>query len=208
MIFLENIDLLLKGPVIFTNIITSNVIIFSINSQVHLSNYFEFSFSEGNECLSIRYVVLEENTLLNITANKFLTIFGLMSFSQLYHWGGDVWCLFQYVSNHLPNSSAIHDEFPLQRQSKKYLIILQDNRYGQVLFRTWKFTISHCDWIDDSAFMESDPHEINKMIVLYVNNSFVFPKHLNLICHCIDDQYYDCKTDELGLIYPGHTLTL
>ena len=58
MIFLENIDLLLKGPVIFTNITTSNVILFSINSQVLLSNYNEFSFSEGDEYLSIRYVVL------------------------------------------------------------------------------------------------------------------------------------------------------
>ena len=81
MIFLENIELLQKGPVIFTNIITSNVIIFSINSQVHLSNYNEFSFSEGNKCLSIRCIVLEENTLVNITASTFSTIFGLMSFS-------------------------------------------------------------------------------------------------------------------------------
>ena len=54
--------------------------------------------------------------------------------------------------------------------------------------------------------MESDPHE---MIVWYVNNSFVFPENLNLICHRIDDQYYDYKIDELGLIYhPGQTFTL
>ena len=53
----------------------------SINSQVHLSNYIEFSFSEGDEYLSIRCIVLEENTLVNITASTFSTIFGLMSFS-------------------------------------------------------------------------------------------------------------------------------
>ena len=37
----------------------------------------------------------------------------------------------------------------------------------------------------------------------------MFLENLNLICHCIDDQYYNCKIDELGPIYhPGQTFTL
>jgi len=65
-ILLISVDLFLKRPVIFTNIETSGII-YALNSHVQMHDYIEVSFSEGDYCLGTSYIVLKENTLLNIT---------------------------------------------------------------------------------------------------------------------------------------------
>ena len=56
--------------------------------------------------------------------------------------------------------------------------------------------------------MYSDPHTINQQIIQYVNNPIEVNKFNNTICHCKDDQQYNCTIDELGPVYPGQTFTL
>ena len=116
-------------------------------------------------------------------------------------------CLFQYMEihqHHLING----DEQVLQTHHKKYSVLVKDNE-GEFLFN-YRFAVSHCDWVDDSVYKYTDPHEINQQIIRYVNNSFKNTRNTKerYICYCTDDQHYNCTIDELGPVYLGQTYTI
>ena len=72
-----------------------------------------------------------------------------------------------------------------------------------------RFLTLHCDWIDDSAFMQLNSQEVNKEIIQLVNNSFTLDEITNnLICYCRDHQHYNCTVDAIGPVYPGQNYIL
>ena len=178
-IALKSIDLL-EGPVIFTDIETSGII-YTINSHIQMCDYIEISFSEGDYCLGTSYIMFKGSTSLNITGNAFQKIFLATSLvNQFYLEEGEVWCTFQYDRDfHEGNKSSLvhNDEHLLQR---KYSVLLQANE-GNIVYSA-RFATSHCDWIAGSAFIHSEPEEINQQIVHYVNNSVDIMERPNIIC--------------------------
>ena len=71
---IQGTDLILLGPVIFTKI-ESYYLIRGSNTQVYLQNYIELSLSKLLVCLGTRYIILRENSKLNISTNTFNFIF-------------------------------------------------------------------------------------------------------------------------------------
>ena len=123
----------------------------------------------------------------------FLRIDNEMSVYQEGH--EDVWCIFQYINTQQQKSSF-----------KNYSVVLKNN-LGSWLADE-RFSISHCDWIDDSAFMQLNSQEVNKEVIQLVNNSFALYEIDNYICYCTDHQHYNCTADVMGPVYPGQNYML
>ena len=66
----------------------------------------------------------------------------------------------------------------IQPIDKYYSIPLQENNANVVSNR--RHAISHCDWIDNLFFIDSDPLEINKQVIHYVNNSMKLFNKMNI----------------------------
>ena len=196
MLMIEGANLILLGPVIFTEI-ESYGLLYMNESQIYLHHYVEVSLNQVIFLFSIRYIMLKENSKFNISKNTFnlmfLRIDNEMSVYQEGH--EDVWCIFQYINTQQQKSSF-----------KNYSVVLKNN-LGSWLADE-RFSISHCDWIDDSAFMQLNSQEVNKEVIQLVNNSFALYEIDNYICYCTDHQHYNCTVDVMGPVYPGQNYML
>ena len=116
-------------------------------------------------------------------------------------------CLFQYIKKQ--TRIILNNEKDLMKQMDyyNYLIIIQGN--SGVAVSNIRYVTTHCDWELYSMFPRSDPHEINRKIIHYINNSMSLIANVpNDFCYCTDDQHYNCSIDELGPVYPGQTISL
>jgi len=103
-----------------------------------------------------RYIILKENSSLNITANTFVVFFFRMNKMSSFREGYDHhWCVFQYINSHKNINEGL--------TFKNYSIVLQNNT-GESIF-DGRYATSHCDWIDDSAFIQLNSMEVNKKII-------------------------------------------
>ena len=195
-LLIEGTDLILLGPVIFTKI-KSYCHIQSKDSQIYLQHYVEFSLNKVTYFFGVRHIILKENSKHNISKNRFTIILSRtdseMSVYQEGHEG--IWCAFQYINTQKQKTTF-----------KNYSIVLKSNS-GKWL-AVERFSISHCDWIDDSAFMQLTSLEVNKEVIQLVNNSFMLYKMDNYICHCTDHQHYNCTADVMRPVYPGQNYML
>ena len=196
---IQDADLMLLGPVIFTEI-ESISLIHARNTKVYLQNYIEVSLNKLSLCLGTRYIILRENSMLNISTNTFIVIFFMIDKRSLYREGYEnAWCVFQYINSH----KNINEKLTF----KNYSILLENNS-GKYVFEG-RFATSHCDWIDNSAFMQFNSQDVNKEIIQLDNNSFVQDRIMNnYICFCKNYQQYNCSIDELGPVYPGQSYVL
>ena len=202
-LWVENTNLILVGPVIFTKIVNHVAIIHSVNSLIDITNHITFSLNQADYCIVLEYIVLEEQTKLDIIANNFSVVFYAANDRDKY----GILCLFQYGKPLMPRSTISQPQRPLQNDS--IIVVLKDN-IGDVVSNK-RFTTSHCDWMEGSIFTQSDPFEVNKRIIRYINNSMAVKLNVpnyNTICYCTDDQHYNCSIDELGPVYPGQTYSL
>ena len=61
-----------------------------------------------------------------------------------------------------------------------------------------------------SAFLTSNPKEINYQIIEYENNAFKYryDEIKNRLCLCTNDQNFNCTAEELSPVYPGQKYSL
>jgi len=157
----EGTVLLLIGPIIFTRIV-SDAILIPLHSQTQLEGDIQFSYNQMIYSVQANYIIIEENTKLNITANNFsIFFFTINEYMNVFHDIDAISCIFQYVKTH--KNSPLSKQF-LQTQYKKYSILVQGNIGDSLLNK--KFGISHCDWTDASAYSYSDPQKINDQIIM------------------------------------------
>ena len=200
-ILIEGAHLVLEGPVTFTEIKSEMSIIQIVKGAISLFGEITFSFNQAYACIVIDYITIFENTMLNVTANNFSVVFCTESvFAKA---NVNTLCTFQYSTK--KTSIIQRDDQPAHKvQNYNYSILLQYNNGKFVSNRRHAF--SHCDWISDSVFIQSDPFEINQRTVHIVNNSMALEwTNPSSICYCINDQHYNCSSDELGPVYPGQT---
>ena len=203
-LWLEGIFLILEGSVTFTNVVSDVAVIYTVMSDIILSNHITFSFNQARYCIVIDdWIALLEYTKLDIIANNVSVIF--YKDIELEGCLNNMKCLFQYSSMKSMKLVLSNDLKNVYNYS--YSIVLQKNN-GDVMSNK-RFATSHCDWIDNSVFMQSDPYEVNQNVIQYVNNSMEFKIRLsNHVCYCSDDQHYNCSIDELGPVYSGQTFSL
>jgi len=195
----ESTRLVLIGPVIFTKIVNRLAIVHLINSDITINDHIMFLKNQAKYCIALEYVTLREQTKLDIISNNFSTVF----YANNNHDKFSFLCLFQYQHWSIPK---VNNSQP-QHQQHNYSIVLQDN-IGDALSNK-RFSTSNCDWIEQSFFMHSDPFQVNKQIIQYINNSMTTKPHkLNNACYCTDNQHYNCSIDEVGPVYPGQTFSL
>ena len=201
-LWVKNTHVILMESVIFTKITNHTATILSVDSIIHITDHITFSLNQAKYCIVMEYILLgEQNVKLDIIANNFSVVFYAANFDDK----NSFLCLFQYeMWAMLPEriiTSSPHNH------KHNYSILLQDN-IGDLVYNK-RFSTSHCDWMEESYFMQSDPFEVNKKIIHYVNNSMAVKQNEpNFACYCTDDQHYNCSIDELGPVYPGQTYML
>ena len=195
---------IIKGPTYFTKIkcITSSTCIKTTKGIIKFQNYIEFSFIESNVLLNVEYIILEWNTVVNFTANKFKEGITFPNSTQRYQY---LLCAFQYIDTlNTPNSLLIGKAY----NKSDYLIIFSNNSGGKLFSK--RHSTSHCSWIENSVFLTSDPEVINEQLIEYSNNSFdmIVNNISNRMCLCRDAMNFDCSVDKLQPIYPGQKYSL
>ena len=138
-ILLKGTNLLLKGPLNFTHIV-SDIIILPINSQVRFKNTIQFSNNHMRYCAVVQNIVMEKNTKLCIRANTFSVFFFTAgTYSNIFH-EVNVNCLIQYVQANDAYQLTSNEQF----MRTQYKILVEGNTGG--LMFNGRFTTSHCDW--------------------------------------------------------------
>ena len=191
--------MIIQGPVYFCTInSTSSVLIKVSKDIIKIENHAEFSFTNSNVLISTNYIVLETNTIINFTSNKFKVgiLFPKNKDALLY-----LVCAFQYV-NSMNNHIIVNETY----KSSNFSVLFKNNSGNMLFFK--RYSTSHCDWIEQSVFLRSDPQEINNQLIGYSNNSFKDSLISNQICICTNAQDYNCTADELQPAYPGQQYSL
>ena len=207
LIGLQNTRLSLIGPVTFYAMSRYYSII-SVQqlSTVLLHGFVEFS---NNTCQHIiaygdrsnNYLMLYENTSVTIANNKLSTIFLTdIPFTAVFYPP----CFFQYTSNTNLDTNIAHGNYSVTITNNKYSISNSFYCYNNI-------PILHCYWLPQSAFNLVIPIDVNQHYIVFQNNSGTF----NELTQCLGRKQFcvcnlthsDCYRNEIGMIYPGQTLT-
>ena len=221
LICITNATLILIGPVKFKrnifdiewwkNALEYQTVIELHNSKISAQGYIEFF---NNRMKSIIYhICIKEldcfyfsifgSTIINITSNTISTYF-IAEFEQTSSpkFNYPV-CYFQYY--HTKDQHIIVDN----NKYKRFIVYFDDVLISDNAF-DYKFHVTHCYWLPQSAFIGIIPINVNKKMVKYTNNSNWLPR-LNqnkTLCYCKTEKDFDCYREELGILYPGQTLAL
>ena len=196
-----NTSLYLEGPVLFTQIrphqysfINSAAIIFvdDKHSNISYHKYIEFSEIEMTNTVfhdHARYVIVKENTLINMTNN----LRGGKAFRDEWHESNTKLtgpCYYQY---------NLQGKNLDSKMTKLNCTILFHND----IF-IYSLLITHCRWLPGSAFNSTKPIDVNKKVI---TGDFHF-EIVKYICYCSSNNTQDCYVDTLATAYPGQTISL
>ena len=148
---------------------------------------------------NIRYIIIKENSIVNIDHNKVVLIFEDILRTAKYTYP---YCFFQYSIN---STSTLRDE--------NLKIKFSNNQC------TWKscykdLPIINCHWLISSFFAYNNiiPLEVNGYYMQFINNSGIYKLsqiiEQSSLCVCTDESHYNCHINDLGYLYPGQTLTI
>ena len=203
LISVSDAKLQIKGPVVFYNITNLYSVIYIRRSNMIYFNYIEFAMLNADTVLKHRHfyhvIFLHENTVINITQNKFRKFFKAPdeTLTGLYSP-----CYFQYLSK---------SKLDINYKGNIFSIIFKNNIYDSSQeFAYNNLLLAHCIWLPNSAFNTSIPLDVNKQFIKYINSSgmFDFPQILSLkktICNCNDNASQNCYGDFLPSIYSEQT---
>ena len=206
-IALTHTTLKLMGSVNFYNVITRRSIIsLTDNSTIIISGSVNFSYNHVRQLISfdfnnIQYIIIKENSVLNISHNEAWSLFSTSLPTTKYPYP---FCFFQYFTG--PTSKVT-------LEMRNFVIKFYNNKcshkscYGNI-------PITNCHWLEKLSFSNNTaipiPLEINNYYIQIINNSDTymlsqFIKQSSL-CVCTNELHYDCHINDLGYSYPGQTL--
>ena len=197
-ITLSNVNLILKGPVIFHEVRVQESLINTIN-DISFYDYIEISNSVANSLISggaYFNLNIMEYTHVNITNSTFKKEMFLVDS------GNDLWhsvyspCYFQFYKSHQKSKG-----------SKKPIITITSNLATKV-FSVIAGNIN-CRFYSKSLHYGQNP-------------LIVYPQHIQLnsitgsnppfttglLCYCLNNTQLNCSTNYLGPIYPGQHIHL
>jgi len=201
----------LNGPVVFTQItikksyyfgtiVPSNAIIFAHKSDILFKNYIEFSkstldegayFAFESNPLGVKenwFIIFQENTLINISNNRYRVQSLLHEMNKLYPF-----CYFQFTSKRGNLDSEFANGAPLN-----YSIIINNDSSADYLHQV----MTHCSWISSSAFNTTSPYDAYKK---FTETNWPLTRG-RIICLCNNESNRDCFTHLLSTIYPGQLI--
>ena len=200
-ISLSHTTLILEDSVIFRNITTPNSII-SVggNSTIVISGLVEFLGNHAHDLINfyaniIKYVILKEDTIINIANNNVWSHFATKPTTARYPYP---FCLFQYFSNKANNTHV-----PMIRK-RNFAISFYNNQCKQNLRLGCydHIPVTHCLWLPHSLFNNTIPLEVNSKYIQFINNSGTYKLsqiiEQSSLCVCTNELHHDCHTNDLG----------
>jgi len=206
-ISLLHTTLLLMNSVVFCNIYTPNSII-SLEgySIITISGTVQFSHNHVHDLINfnnyIKYIIIKENSIINISHNKVWFLFVSKPIATKYPYP---FCLSQYFSN---SASEVTLE------NRNFLISFYNNHCKQVLTSGCYDYMpnTNCNWLPQSIFNNVIPLEVNNHYMQFINDSGIYKLSQVIeqrsLCVCSNELQYDCHVHYLGYTYPGETLTV
>ena len=192
--------------------ITNNSYYYSI-FMLHLSELKFYGHIEifGNHVRHVfkgkasSYYLINENAKIIITNN---ILFSILSQSKIYNEHYQQMCYFQFFSN-----KGILDKLIIRNQNINYEIVIIDNIYTAPihLLKQRNNFPDNCLWLVGTAFqMVNSGMVYNKTVNRTLksidrDNNGIIPSS---ICQCVNLTEYECKSHELGKIYPGQTISI
>ena len=205
-ILLTHATLKIIDSVSFQNIIGFRSII-SLKGNSTIIIFGTVIFSHNHERVlidlhfnNIQYIIIKENSILNISHNKVLSLFdtNLPTTKHPYPL-----CFFQY-SNSTTNEVSV--------EKRKFLIRFYNNRCNEIGCYA-DMPATNCLWMEHSLFNNNlTSLEVNDHYMQFVNNSGPFQLSQlvkqSTLCVCTNELHYDCHINDLGYLHPGQTLTI
>ena len=204
LISLSDAMLNLKGNVAFHRINNSHSVIKLRKSILVCFSHIEFVMIKGIAILEHRHI---EHTIfvykyatISIRQSNFTNFFLAPPEAAMDQYPP---CYFQYLSN-----TRLDNEY----QNFHISIVFENNIYYESYEYAFKgVPLSHCKWLQQSAFNASMPLEVNNKFIKYINSSGVFDMPQTLVpkkklCSCSENTTHDCYTNFLHPIFAGETM--
>ena len=196
LIELFNVQLILIGPVIFSNIWAFQLI--NTNSDVTIYNYIEYYNVTASNLISGKAktkIHLIDSANVNITNNNFDgPLFQLQS-SKAYSYP---FCRFQYYKEQIKGKSKLgHNKIPLILiDSSNNISKIFDGNIGNI----------NCKWDTKSLYYGLNPLKIYEQSIQLKNQGITNTFDTGLLCYCQNGTQPECFTNTLGPLYPGQSL--
>ena len=190
LIYISSALLHLEGPVIFVKLKAHRILYIQYSISCH--NYIKFSQNVVSLADRAHHIVVQENTLINMTNNEYSTI----EMIKAQHYGAytisnfTAPCYYQYTAG-----GKIFDELT----GKLNFSIVFHNDISIYTLMT-----AHCRWIPGSAFNSTKTIDVNMRLI---NSDFPL-EYDKLFCYCHNNNTEDCSTGRLAVVFPGQTISL
>ena len=189
LIYISYALLHLEGPVIFVKLKAYRILYIQYSISCH--NYIEFSQNVVSLADRVHYIVVQENTLINMTNNEYSTI----EMIKAHHYGAYTIsnfaapCYYQYTAE-----GKCFDELT---GKLNFSIVFHDISIHTLM-------TAHCRWIPASAFNTTKVIDVNMRLI----NSDFSLEYDKLLCYCHNNNTQDCSIDRLAVVFPGQTISL
>ena len=194
----------LLGPIIFqNNSIENGIIKLRDGSTLMCTEHIQFI---ANNVTSIihhdpyttfqnHFISLKEPVIFQVSNNiyRYFAQFKNNKFYPL--------CYFQYFKHKQTLQENYHITF-----ENNFEILSEHYAYNNLY-------IAHCNWLPESAYNVTIPITVNQKYIQYINDSGTFgllPQKIRnkRLCHCINNNSYDCYKEILGPIFPGQRIEI
>ena len=188
---ISNVLLHLKGPVIFSKL-KADSIFNTKHSTISCHRYIEFSENIMTYTDRIDYIIVQENTLINMTNNEYSTINEIN---------------LHYYDAHSVNNFTAPCYYQYTAEGQNFDDNLLEALNFSIVFHNdisiHTLMTAHCRWVHGSAFNITRPIDINKRLI-----KSRFPLYAKLVCYCFYENSQDCSIDTMATVFPGQTISL
>ena len=194
LIYMSRASLCLEGPVVFTKIKANGILyIQDSTSIISYHGYIKFSENVVSFTEHTDYIIVQENTLINMTNNDYSTIQNL----KLYHY--ETYSTFEFTAPCYYQYTTEGQNFDrFTTRNLNFSIVFHNDISIHTLIT------AHCRWLPGAAFNSTKPIDINNKII----KSYFPLMYQKLICYCFNGKAQNCFTDKLAVVYPGQTISL
>ena len=186
----------LHGPIIIHgNSIESLFAIHkSSGSTIMFQGYIEFSENIATYMIKGHVVVLMEHVVMNVTRNVISCLF--MGYKL------------QNVNHHIP--MCYFQFFGSQKSitNKTFRVIIEYTNLVPRIFNEVAENIN-CRMLQNTLFYNHNPLQVYQQFI-FLQDDFkhiTIPFDTGILCYCLEE-IQECKTNQLGPIYPGQILTI